>query len=472
MNAKAPLILVATPAAAPPRFHSRRDDPAQDSLARRASLRIAARLAAGFLLLASRSATAAAPALASPDDVARAVLEANPELAAIQERISALEHAVPQAGVWTDPRASVDYSNVPFSAPYPGGHPMAGVQFGLQQTFPFPGKTGARTAVAESRVATGRDELAERRVQLAGMVRDLYHQLALTRQLRVVTERHIALVSELAAAVRARYETGGAPQHDLLQLYVLRDRLTDDLDDFTRRDREISAALLATAHLPPDTPIATPEVTPLPSAPPSLAELVARAKDERPLLRQLADQAKTASLAAGRAEVEKRPDVTLSLGYRYRRQSGADPGDDFFSAGVSIPLPWFWNDRRWGELAQEERAKERSFESDRAARLDDIRGRLDAALARWRRADEKARIYERELFPEQQRTLESALASYRVGRAEFETLYRAELELLDFEPSARRGRTRRARTSRSRRSWARGQGSRARGEEIAAGVAG
>jgi cobalt-zinc-cadmium efflux system outer membrane protein len=410
-------------------------------------LRVAAGLTTGLLLLASRSAAAAVPVLASPDDVARAVLEANPELAAIQERIAALEHAVPQAGVWSDPIASVEYGNMPFSAPYPGGHPMAGVQLRLLQTFPFPGKTGARTAVAESRVATGRDELAERRVELAGMVRDLYHQLALTRQLRTVTERHITLVSELAAAVRARYETGGAPQHDLLQLYVLRDRLTDDLDEFNRRDREVSAALLATAHLPPDTPITTPEVTPLPPAPPSLQALVARASKERPLLRQLADEARTASLAARRAEVEKRPDLTVWLGYRYRRQSGADPGDDFFSAGVAIPLPWFWNDRRWGELAQEQRARQRSFDSARSARLDDVRGRLDAALARWRRADEKTRTYEGELFPEQQRTLESALASYRVGRAEFATLYRVELELLDFERAIRTARADAARAS-------------------------
>jgi hypothetical protein len=56
-----------------------------------------------------------------------------------------------------------------------------------------------------------------------------------------------------------------------------------------------------------------------------------------------------------------------------------------------------------------------------------------AALARWQRAWYKAVRYETELVPAQRGTLDSALASYRVGRAEFESLYRAEVELLGFE---------------------------------------
>lgn len=387
------------------------------------------------------------PRLDRPDAVAEAVLAANPELGALEARVSALEHSAAQAGVWPDPVASVENSNVPLETPYPGGHPMAGLQFRLQQTVPFPGKTRARTAVAEARVLTAREALAERRNRLAGMVRDLYHQLALVRQLRKVTERHVALVGELVTVVRARYETGGAPQHDLLQLAVLRDRLGDDLGEFTRRDREIAAALVALVHLPSGTPVETPEVTPLPPEPPALAPLVECAAASRPLLQELGAEARTADADAERAEVERRPDVTLWLGYRYRRPSGADRGQDLYTAGVSIPLPWFWNDRRWGQRAQQERALSRSFEAERAARLDEVRGRLDGALARWRRAEEKARVYEEQLAPAQRRALESALASYRVGRAEFATLYRAELELLDFERGSRTARADAARAA-------------------------
>lgn len=378
--------------------------------------------------------------LDSPGAVAQMVLVANPELIAIEESIAALEHAVPQAGVWPDPMAAIEDSNVTLDEPYPGSHPMAGIQLRLQQTVPFPGKTSARTAVARSRVDAARESLAERRNRLSGKVRDLYHQLALVRQLRGVTEQHIALVGELLGAVRARYEAGGAPQHDLLQLQVLRARLTDDLDEFTRKDRELAGLLLATLHLPPETPIETPATTPLPPAPSSLEALVERAVRERPLLRELASQAATASLAARRAEAERSPDVTLWAGWRYRRPSGMDAGEDLYTAGVSIPLPWIWNDRRWGELARQESARGRSLEAERAARLDEIRGRLDAALARWRRASDKARVYESELVPQQRMTLASALATYRVGRAEFATLYRAELELLEFERAIRTAR--------------------------------
>lgn len=412
-----------------------------------AVLAAAPRLALPLQPAAETETSAATPRLDGPGAVAAAVLRANPEIQAIEETISSLEHAVPQAGVWPDPMASVEDSNVPLDEPYPGGHPMAGLQLRLQQTVPFPGKTAARTAVAASRVTAARESLAERRNRLAGTAQDLYHQLALVRQLRVVTGQHVALVGELLGVVRARYEAGGAPQHDLLQLQVLRARLEDDLEDLGRKERELLGVLLATLHLPPETPVETPESTPLTPAPPALGALVERADRERPLLRELASQAETAALSARRAEVEKRPDVTLWAGWRWRRPAGQDAGVDLYSAGVSIPLPWFWNDRRWGALARQERARERSLASERTARLDEIRGRLDAALARWRRASDKARVYEEELVPEQERTLASALASYRVGRTDFSTLYRAELELLDFERAIRTARADAARAA-------------------------
>jgi hypothetical protein len=78
---------------------------------------VSAGIVAAAWLVGPALAAAAAPApepqspsahLDSADAVAKAVLVANPELTALEERIQALEHAVPQAGVWPDPMAAVD----------------------------------------------------------------------------------------------------------------------------------------------------------------------------------------------------------------------------------------------------------------------------------------------------------------------------------------------------------------------------
>ncbi len=379
-----------------------------------------------------------APApLDSADAAARAVLAANPALSALEAQVAALKHGVPQAGVWQDPMAAVEYSNMPVDAPWPGNHPMSGIQLKVQQTLPAPGKLAARTAVAESRVVSARDALAEKQDQLVGLVRDLYHRLALVRQLKAVTVEHLGLVKQFIAVVRTSYEVGRAHQHDLLRLQVLRDRLADDLNGFDDRDRQLTSLLVAAVHRPPGTEVQTPEVTRAPAPPAHLDPLLAGALKRRPLLRDLADRAHTAELAARRAEVEQRPDVTVWLGYRIRTPAGTDPGTDFVTAGASIPLPWFWNSRRWGEKAQANRAMARSLTDRRQAAVDALRGRLEADLARWRRATQKAKTYSDGLVPEARRTLDATFAAYRVGRADFASLYQAELELLDFERTIR-----------------------------------
>lgn len=388
-----------------------------------------------------------APKLDTADAVARAILVRNPALSTIEQQIDALRHEVPRAGVWMDPMAGVEYSNMPITAPWPGNHPMSGIQLKVQQTIPGPGKTGARTDVARAKLATAKQDLAEKQNELVGLARDLYDQLALVRQLEAITKEHIALVDQFIDVVRASYEVGKAHQHDLLRLEVLRDKLEDDLADLDDKVHRLEAVLVAALHLPAGTPVTTPADTPAPGPTETLAALVDRAKKERPMLAKLVDAARTQALAARRAEVEERPDVTVWLGYRIRVPAGTDPGTDFVTAGASIPLPWFWNDRRWGELAQVHRAKGRALGDARRAAIDDIRGKLDADLSRWKRSADKAKRYHDKLVPEARHTLDATFAAYQVGRADFASVYQAELELLNFERTIRIAETDAARAS-------------------------
>ncbi|MGI5864466.1 MAG: TolC family protein, partial [Myxococcales bacterium] len=207
-----------------------------------------------------RSASGApAPVLDSPEALSRAVLEANPELEAVAAQIEALEHAAEQAGLWSDPVASVEYGSMPLTSPYPGVDPMSGIQLSVRQTIPAPSKNSARKALADSKVDVARQSLREKQNALTGLVQDLYWRLALVRQLEGVTREHLALVGQLLEVVRARYESGKAAQHDLLQLQVLEQRLSDDLAEFDRQDRELVAAIDAAVHVPPGTRVSTPE---------------------------------------------------------------------------------------------------------------------------------------------------------------------------------------------------------------------
>ena len=387
--------------------------------------------------LATGVAESADP-LNSAEEVGRAALASNPELEAIEARVRALEQYVPQVGVWPDPMIAVEYSNVPLTTPYPGEHPMSGLQLKVQQTLPAAGKTSARTDEAASRVKAERWVIEERRNQLVGLAQGLYHRLALVRELREITREHVGLVEQLVEVVRAAYEVGRARQHDLLQLEVLGARLTDDLDTFGKQEQEILAHLLATLHRGDSVLIETPAETGVSRPQATLDALMEHALAHHPSLQRLEASARVEALGAARAETEKRPDTTVWLGYRLRRGvDGGDPGEDFLSVGASMPLPWYWNDQRWGSKAQEHRERRRALEATRRARIDAIRGGLQAALARWQRAVQKAERYTTKLVPAAHRTLDATFAAYRVGRADFASVYQAELRLLDFERTIR-----------------------------------
>ena len=74
---------------------------------------------------------------------------------------------------------------------------------------------------------------------------------------------------------------------------------------------------------------------------------------------------------------------------------------------------------------------------NRAAALDDIRGDLGRVVANWKRSAQKARTYRKDLTPAARLTLDATFASYQVDRADFASLFQAEVQLLNFERATR-----------------------------------
>jgi cobalt-zinc-cadmium efflux system outer membrane protein len=392
---------------------------------------------------ASASASeATVPAKGSPDDgpdgadqLGELAVTANPSMQAIENRVGALEQKVRAAGAWLDPTISAEYSNMPIDDPEPGQHPMSGIQLMLRQTFFWPGKIGAREAEADHRVRQEQLTLAEQRVQLRASVKRAYYGLALTRQLRDVTQQNVQLVSDFIAIVRGKLEAGVAAQHELLRLRVLLGRLKDDVKSFDRDEESLTAAINATLHRAITTAIPTPARTRVVEPTEDAGTLARQAERDRPLLKRYTAERETHLASARRAEREGYPDITLWAGYRVRTQAGADPGRDFASVGLSLPLPFSYDARSGSERRSYEKLAEATAQS-RAAALDEIRGHLGQIVADWKRAVQEAHTYRQDLIPEARLSLESTFASYRVGRADFASLFQAELELLNFERTA------------------------------------
>jgi outer membrane protein TolC len=380
-----------------------------------------------LLLLLSPLAQADPAALAD-----RAVRE-NPDLVALEAQASALSERAAVAGAWMDPVVGLEYSNVPPLDPTLGAHPMAGLQLKLTQGLKPRGWSEAQRAVVEGREGAVRERQAEAALQLRAAVHRAWWGLARNAALEAVTRDHLARTEELLAAATARYQTGQMGQHGVLRLTVLRDRLADDLADFARTRAELTAALQGALGGGEPGDLGLPDaLSPLPA--PAEADWAALARQHRPALAALAADAETAGRQGALARIDGRPDLQVWAGYRVRAAQSmtTDPGTDLVSLGVGVPVPA-------GSKRRADGARAAASAEARAARAraDALEARAAAsaasAHARWARAAQKTATLDDTLLPGARATLETTRGDFTVGRADFASLFEAEVALLQLE---------------------------------------
>ncbi len=368
----------------------------------------------------------------SMDALSEEAVQANPMVDAIQRQVTALRAKADASQKWMDPILGVEYSQFPVNTWALGDSAMTGIQLTLKQTFPFPGKNDRREQAAEAESEVKQFEREEFIIQLKGAVKQNYLSLALVRQLKKLNLADIAAIEKLEERVRLGYEVGRGNQKDLLRLELIRAKLVDEIEEFARRDKALTAAINGALHRSIRTPIETPEKIDFDQPTISLEQLVALATENRPALAALKQKAKASRISADQTERERWPDITVWLGYRFRVEAGMDDGTDFMSIGASVPIPINYNksyeaqEKQYLELAN---AAEQSY----LAELDVIASGLENDLAAWNRAVSKEIAYRTRLAPGAKNTLDAALLAYEADRTDFFSIYRAQLDIIQFE---------------------------------------
>lgn len=386
-------------------------------------------------LLISTKAVATDDMNALAEEAARV----NPKLAVMERQVAALRHKSRAVQTWMDPVVAVEYANFPVDSWALGDSAMTGIQLKVTQTFPFPGKNERREAVVLAEAEATKLDREEMAVQLKGAVKEGYLSLTLVRQLKAVTAAHIAAVDKILESVRLRYEVGRGNQQDVLRMALLKDRLTEELEEFDKKDREITASINNVLHRDPRTKIETPKASTSVAPPSDLEPLVAQAKAHRPELAALDEKARASRLAADQAAFDRKPDFSVWLGYRFRAKAGKDDGTDQMSIGAAVPLPFDYLDRADATRAEHlERAK--AIEYRKNVVIDEIGTDIEKSLAVWQRAYSKERNYRETLVPQAQKTLEAAMLAYETDRADFFSIFRSEVDLIEFERAIRSAR--------------------------------
>lgn len=358
-------------------------------------------------------------------------LRDHPDLRALDSQAAAQRARIDRAGAFPDPMLMLEWSMLPLTYPVSLARTeMSGVELGLQQELPFPGKRKLAREVERH----GIDVIAARASDVAralrGAVSQAYYELAFVDDALRLLDRNTRVLRQLAEHAKMQVGAGKAFSVDVWrsqgEVAQVKERR------YALEARRIAAevrinALLgrgSAARLPATSPLGPP-----PSLPP-VDELVRRAELARPSLRVKQAELHRARAERARAERERYPNFLVGASYRFRVGPHDDMarGSDFYSLRFGVTLPV------WGRQAAEAREAGARAEAV-VAEIESERRRVLTELHRlyadWGQARRSLRLYARELRPVAEETLRASLPVYAVGRTDFHAVLQTWARLLE-----------------------------------------
>jgi cobalt-zinc-cadmium efflux system outer membrane protein len=362
------------------------------------------------------------------DQAEHLALEANPEIEVAARRVAMARAHVPIAGALDDAMAMYRGWGVPLKKPW--DYNAAQNMFSMSQTFVSGNKRNLRTSVAESDVDQAQANLDVVRLDVKVRVRKAFFDLLLTQDETRIHEQHVGIAEQAINAARIKYTVGNVPQQDVLKAQVALTALAEHMIRFDR-DAEVARARLNTLlGRSPDTPIEVRGEHAVLAPLPSVDALIAMAINTRPDL-------VAAKAAAERSHREQQlakkiytPDFTLSAGYMLM-PTGQDFRNSYMVEG-SMNLPWLNRKKHDAEIA-EATVKATEQDAELSALENTARGQIDEALAEAQATQKLALLYQKQLKPQAEATLQSSVIAYENNKTTFLDLLDSQMRVIDID---------------------------------------
>jgi outer membrane protein TolC len=346
----------------------------------------------------------------------------NPRLAAVQHLVTAAGTRADQADSRPGPMLGVSYQNDGW-APTLGERDMTMLSLEASQDLPYPGKLGLRRDVAQADAALAAFDLERERLGLVASVKRAYYGLRLARALAGLAEQQRDVWKEVQEAARVRYASAVGQQLELVRAQVEGTRVQALHAQHHAEARARLSELNLLLARPADTPVDAAPLGQLRPEPRDVEAVVRGSESISPELKAAAAAVQRNALAVELAQREFKPDFVLQGGFSYR--GSLDP---MWRAGVALSLPS--RSRARAALAEAEARLAAS-----KARVEEVRLRLRSAveqrLAMLAAAEEIEATYREGVLPQEQVSLDSALARYRTGQGAQLAVLETMVALLD-----------------------------------------
>lgn len=364
------------------------------------------------------------------NDVYALLETANPRLAAARDVADAADARISRAGTLPDPELRFGFMNLSFPELSDDMAMSMAPAIQLGQRFPFPGKLSSA-----ERIASLGAETLDSRVDVlwwvvrARAARHFFDLYAIDGQ-RESTAATLRLVQGFGSVARAMYSTGGGRQSDVLRATVEAARLSGELARLTARREGAAARLNALLNRQANTVLPRPELPARPHTDIDVDLLRLQADSTSPRLEASETFLRQADEALVLAHRQLWPDLTVGLQYGQRDRGAGIERMVGVMFGVSLPI---FASRRQLPMRTEAIASINAASARLSAVRAEVGAALETAAADARRSDTLIELYETTVLPQARANVQSAFASYRVGKVDFPTLIDAQIALLKFE---------------------------------------
>ena len=338
-------------------------------------------------------------------------LARNPDILAERQAVEAArtrpqqEAALPESGV------SAVYANDGWR-PTLGSRDMTTLGLTASQVFPFPGKRRLRASMADLEARETEQRLERVRLTTSANLRRSYAGLVLARALLLLVRDRESLWKEIEGVARARYGVGQGAQQDVVRVQIEVTRIEQLLAEQELAAITRLAEINRLVGRDPRSPVASREKLALEPETRDADQLFGWTEGISP---EIAGAGLEVERQARSVELARRnfsPDFGAQAGYMNR--GSLDP---MWVAGVSLSFPA--DSRRVRGAMAESRARLGEAQQRIEALRLDLRQRTQTRLARLKNAERIVSLYENGIIPQDQMSVESAVASYQAGKIPF-----------------------------------------------------
>jgi len=342
----------------------------------------------------------------------------NPSIEAASSAWRAAANRYPQAVSLDDPMFTYMISPSGVGTMDGGGWMVA-----ASQRVPWAGKRALRGGAASAEADAMQGDIGDARLRLAEAARTAFYDYYLARREMDVNASTRRLLKQFREIAGNKYEVGQATEQDVLQADVELASLESRRSELTRDEQVALARINTLLHREADHPLPPPPAkvampAPLPTAE-SLQEAATRSRPDL-YAAEARIRAERANLAL--ACKEYYPDVNLVAKY-----DGFMPDNMRAQVGMDITVPIRYARRSAAVEEAENHVAQRCAEYQ--DRLDQVRYEVQAGLDRASQSGRVVHLYEEQILPAAQRSLDSALANYTSGKLDFLRLLDAERQL-------------------------------------------